>query len=69
MAAYEFLFIFHCNYDRIILKIKRHIGNGNFSYPLPFNFHGHLNHVEFLSKSLLQTVLRVARLLDVAKIV
>jgi len=41
----SFLFVFHCNYGRIMChfryKARYWSKNANFSYPLPFNLHDH----------------------------
>jgi len=43
LIAYEFLFVFHCNYGRILYRFRNteiHWSkNANFSYPLVFNLH------------------------------
>jgi len=43
-TAYEFLFVFHCDYGHIFIfsQIKRYVyQKRQFSYPLPFDLHDH----------------------------
>ena len=52
--AYEFLFVFYCNYGRILCRFRnkaRHLSkNVIFHNPLPFNLHDHLESLWFLPK-------------------
>jgi len=70
--VYEFLFVFHCNYDRILChfqtKARYWSKNANFSYPLPFNLHGHLEPLLIFSQNFNTNCPWVPGLLDGAKI-
>jgi len=52
LIAYEFLFVFHCNYGYILIVSDILVQNANFSYSLPFNLHDHREPLDFLSKTL-----------------
>jgi len=54
--AYEFLFVFHCNYGHILYRFRNKARywskNANFSYPLVFNLHDPLEPLRIYSQNL-----------------